>query len=744
MVNEADQLANRWRHDAQLFLDGSQMLLAAGADILDGNGLFESLTAVANVIQDMAKPGESLTDAYMRVQSSVLLLDDALDVIGASFDMARVDYVRFAADITDAAGGIQEAAGLWQNYFENFYSEPELNEIRLGQSSDLLAQQAGNLGLDADMTMAEFRQLFNEQMPNLTAEQIAQWLEFAETLVRVNDLQEERNAALQAELEALQAYNDFAGSITDQIAELTGNGASDFENRIAEIDSGLQSNIDSLYELAAAAGLAEPAQEDLSNAYRLAALQTAEAIGLLRDATQSLIDELYGDQAQSQVDEFSNSFQSGISNVSAAGSNLFSQWESALQRIDDYTNSLLTNEQLSPLEAPERLAQARADFYDLVAAANAGDVDAAGQVQPAMQEFLQILRDVERSGEDYNSEFYAAIAAAQGITAPTGGGESVTVGPSQAYIDYTNQQREQDAAAMAAHRLELSQALAEHVSQLAQAINQPVLQLFTDMGGDIETFLTDLGIDVGAATGESIAQMAALGNTLDITVTEIGDFIGLQLGSLVDAQSLLNDGLEYTIDQLPDGIQNTLEPLLRDVETAADGTEQEAALAALESATAGLPAEYRNALAPYFDNIDPTSELAQQVTELQDQTRWLTAIAKNTAAQNDAAGLPSYDVGTAFVPKDQIAQIHKGEMIIPAREAGILRGMGVNVVPQSNKEVVEQLKRVEAELKSMKAMQRGKFDESITVQGQIRDEAGKDKNPPAPIQPRQIKGVCSG
>ena len=741
-----NQIADRWRGNAADLLDGTQLLLQAGADINAGVGLFDTLKGVVTVITDMAEPGEALADAYSRVQGSVILLDDVFDTLGVAIDATRVEYVRLAADIATAAGGIPEARELWSNIFDNFYTEDELNDIRLNQSSELLGQQAQNLGIDPSLTMEQFRALFNEQLPNLTAEQMVGWLEFADTLVIVNELQEQRNAGLLEEAEALQEYNQFAQSLEQQLSQLDGTAPSDFIARLQEIDLQHKENIATLQELATAAGLAEPAEKDLAVAHRIAALQTQEAIGILQDATQSLIDELYGEQAQSQVEDFSSTWQSGISSVSQAGNNLFGQWESALQRIDDYTNSLLTNEQLSPLEAPERLEQARNDFYDLVAAANSGDLEAAQQVQPALQEFLQILRDVERSGDDYNSEFYEAIAAAQGITAPTGlgNGEPVLVGPSQQYIDYTNQQRIEDAEAMAIHRLELSQALAVHVAELAEALNRPVLELFTTMGGDIEQFLTDLGIDVGAATGETTAMLAKLAQTLNIQVTELASSVELSLGSLADAQSLLNDGLEFTIDQLPQGIQDTLEPLLKDVENAADGTQQELALAALNSATSALPSEYRNQLAPYFESIDATSEAQETVSELRSQTFLLDSIAKNIEAANQAAGIPSYDVGTPFVPSDQIAQIHKGEMIVPAKEASVLRGMGVSVSSNDNKSVVAELQAVKYELQSMKAMQREKMEEQTQIQSGIKDNTGKERPSETPIPPRTIKQVCAG
>jgi len=40
--------------------------------------------------------------------------------------------------------------------------------------------------------------------------------------------------------------------------------------------------------------------------------------------------------------------------------------------------------------------------------------------------------------------------------------------------------------------------------------------------------------------------------------------------------------------------------------------------------------------------------------------------------------LPSFDVGSDYVPKDMTANIHKGEMIIPAREAAQIRSGGMS------------------------------------------------------------------
>jgi hypothetical protein len=43
-----------------------------------------------------------------------------------------------------------------------------------------------------------------------------------------------------------------------------------------------------------------------------------------------------------------------------------------------------------------------------------------------------------------------------------------------------------------------------------------------------------------------------------------------------------------------------------------------------------------------------------------------------------AASFAAFDIGTDYVPNDMIAKIHKGEMIVPADKAALIRAGGVD------------------------------------------------------------------
>jgi TP901 family phage tail tape measure protein len=73
--------------------------------------------------------------------------------------------------------------------------------------------------------------------------------------------------------------------------------------------------------------------------------------------------------------------------------------------IKDFSKGLLISEQFSPLSPEARLAEARTQFEDIAAAAQAGDVEAAADLPRAARELLEASRLVNASNIGYVQDF---------------------------------------------------------------------------------------------------------------------------------------------------------------------------------------------------------------------------------------------------------------------------------------------------------------------------------------------------
>jgi hypothetical protein len=66
----------------------------------------------------------------------------------------------------------------------------------------------------------------------------------------------------------------------------------------------------------------------------------------------------------------------------------------------------------------------------------------------------------------------------------------------------------------------------------------------------------------------------------------------------------------------------------------------------------------------------------------------------------ESQGLPSFAVGTNYIPQDMVAQVHKGEMIVPAKYNPATSGI------QVNEALLEEIKALRQEVSELKAQDR--------------------------------------
>jgi len=191
LVGQASAISERYKANAAELLEGAKFLLLAVTDIQNGVGLLGDLGDIDILINDLKKSGETLSDTYVRVVESTNILQEVIDTTGVVMDKTREEFVRFATDISEAAGSTQEAARLWQSYFGTFYDSNELIGRQLEQAKANRDTLLNDLGFTQGLTSEQFRDLFEQNLPNLSAEATVEWLRAADAIGAVIDLEAE-------------------------------------------------------------------------------------------------------------------------------------------------------------------------------------------------------------------------------------------------------------------------------------------------------------------------------------------------------------------------------------------------------------------------------------------------------------------------------------------------------------------------------------------------------------------------
>ena len=540
-LDTASDIAERWRGSAETLLDGAQFLLLAATDLHRGVGLLGedgSLEQITDLIEDLAGASETLVDAYARVAGSFALFEQALILSGTEVEKTREELVRFAAEISEFAGGLDRATELWSGYFARFYSDAERAGMALAQADTLATNAFDNIGKTLQDFLGEggveaFRDLFESLLPDMSAQQVAQWLEAAEALGVyldaqaaldeifrqqtdiLNDLRDDidglglseweatlhditvkadgyikaltdagmstadATAAVNewseamiaaAQNEALTKYLDLAQNLADQLAEAS--GATTYQIAMRDIDRNYTKMVKALNDAARAAGRAGASERDLARALELSTIQRANALAQLEDEARKLAEKLYGTPL-SRIDDQIKALQEYESNLSGLSDGFG-------QVIRDASEAMaLLLGSYSPLRAVDKLPVA-------MDALRRGETDA--------NTVLQIARDVYGSGRAYNEIFAEVMQYADRVkdVAETGGTSVAVSSQMQALLDERDRlQAEKDEA----ERFQTATQLATLVAQLSTARGEDYASIAELLGFTLGDFTEDLRFD---------------------------------------------------------------------------------------------------------------------------------------------------------------------------------------------------------------------------------------------------------
>jgi tape measure domain-containing protein len=749
-----EAIVGTWRSSADELLAGAQVMLAAQEAIQKGNSLIEGDTSLADVLDEVVKNqegNETLADTYARLFQASTDLRTALTEMGVNIGKTGTDFVDFAAQIADAAGGVQQAEALWNSFFSSYYTQTEQLAAQVTLTKKASDQALTAVGESTTVTMAQFRKDFENAMPSLTPDEVVKWLQAGQALgaftAATNQYEQAARQATQTQIQAAAGADPFLAAlqnITNNVNAAT---------KATEGQAG--------------------AEAEIGYIHFQAAQQVKAAIAILKGETQDLIASLYGgvggslSEVNQQIDQLTSStgtFGGGLSDVQDQLGQTFEQWQQGLKGVQDFLQGLLTNTQLTTLTPQQQLAAAQAAYQTTLAKAQGGDATALQALPQLAQTFLQQARGYYSSGDAYQSIFDALQKDLGGLpqtngTAPGstggGGGGTVSITVSSQLQALFDKRAELEAQQTVQNRLQLAVDLAQHLRDLAAAVNKPVLQLTADMGvklqdlakdvgvdlknldensvqamaglaaelgtnlatlttglglnltdlaGGIEQLAADMGINLSSITTTTTEQLAVLAANLGTNLDTLATSLGIDLGTLTDKQSLLNQGLGDTIDTLPEGDRDALKPLFDAITNATTEADANAAIAALEDAVTALPSQERNELAPYFDDLAPSPN-DPSVDELKTANDWLGQILDELVAVNASIeGVPAHAQGSANIERTGLATIHAGEMVIDPQSANVLRKYGISVSSDATPRggdstaVVDQLKGLRDDL----------------------------------------------
>lgn len=604
-VSEASAIAERWRDSAETLLDGANMLTMAVQDMQSGNALLESLTATADIVEELQKVGEGISDAYIRIFDSVGQLETALDMTGQAIDTAREDFIRFATDITDAAGGVDEAARLWNSFFDTFYTEQELAQQALGSATGTRDDLLSGLGLNTDISTEDFRALFESVLPTLSADAIVEWLRAADAIGVVIDA-EQRLA------DSRLALDQILSGITD--ADL-----SPFATSLRDIAEQFNENIRVAKKLGAT-------EQELAMIQAYATRQIQAAIRQLEQDITGALADLYGSELDRINEQISllEQQESQISLVGQANDDRYARELAAIKRIHDFVDSIMLDGSLSPLNPMDRLDEAQRQFDELFAAAQGGDIEAMQALPDLARDLLGLRRDVFASQgyEDFAGNILGMLSSL-GVTSQPQGPQNqnqTLISQNQRLIELQEERNRLEAAFDSEARLNAALAIADQIAELVSVTGESFTSLAERLGIPVESFLADLGISLDDLTVETASALAETARLLGVEITELADSVGISLGDLADDQSLLNDALEQTIMSLPSGIADDLDSMLTAIENSTDPAVRENLMRQFVAHIDSLPADQRDLLAPFFDEIDPQTEAQRQIELMETQS----------------------------------------------------------------------------------------------------------------------------
>lgn len=680
------------------------------------SSIFDGLaTDVIPFISQFQLAGEGMGDTLVRVATSVQVTEEALARLGFALDETDPERMaQISVGLVEAAGGLETFIGQMDEFISDF--APASHQFDIAKSDitraldelgyELPATRDGMwelmnsmdittaAGRAATATLLEltgaastyYRELEEIQKERESLEASLLQLQGATAELRARELEtlDESNRALQERIWALEdaaALDELMSRVGDEMA---GMSASPLVQEFRRITMSFRENMAAAREL----GASEAQLADIRNLHTLQMIQLA---GSLEESIGSIVEQLtgtggpqsFGSQVQSSFEDFGSSLASALDGIR--------QW------LDDF---FLNDPSLTTTQQYDRTFD---EFFNLVNVAQTGTgeerADAISQLPQLADSLIDLGSQMFGTAtEDYATLRDAVVSAMEGVAGTDVPDTSPPTGAQLDGVWGTTQNVEQSAAETAS----LAAQLLEEIGLLSEVTGELPADIAERYGVSLNEIIEMLLGETQELGEEQIGQLVSLANTLGVSLEELGNLIGLSVGSLEEETSLFSTGLQAIVDSLPEEFRDKLQgPLdaLRDATSEADAN---AALQDIITVSGALPSNLRNQLAPFFDDIDPTDPLLEQVS--------LLSSIRLSNANMDASLRDIYDALTSPLPSSPvtppqgfatgglvtgITQAVLGEtgteMVWPANVTSFMQRVGIPVQSSTNSAAVQKL-----------------------------------------------------
>ena len=677
---------------------------------LSAAGMELSAQQISSLTREQVLAGyqQAMAAGNVEAAGAILNVVDALTEVSAGFQGVTVESTSAAAAVQKVVTTLADVQTQFSSAARTLLNDTQYTAYQVAQIQATL----GSVGIN--VTAADIMGATKAQvLAGLSEMMAAGNLDAARAILSVVDALSQVSSGFQtvaATASNAAAVMQQRAGLESTLLNLTGNTAGIRARELASLDAsnrGLQEHIYAIQDAQQAIQDAQQAVNDATSAYSaqesaISNLQSAAQRWIATMGTASgLLDQISGalggaggnreaalwatvngdgdiDARLSAAQELFSLITQTAAVERTAQDNALSNAKALLDyghRLRDYVQGLKTGD-LSTLTPAQKVAEALAQYQTTLAAAQGGDQTALGNLQGVADTYLRLAREFDPASYT-TSVFTSVTSALDSLGVGLINQNEPQVALLQAQLDATN------AASSSANALSADQ----------------IARLQT-----LQTVVQDLYAQAGAQSAIANAQVSsAQANLQALGAAQLAaqQTLALRQQALVDAQAaataymatlvdvVVADPVPEILRGLPEGIAAALAPLLN---------ANPASTAAAAAATTAQRAQIIRDYAATLPQDDTGARMLYDAAVANGVSSSELDAAMGFAAGSSLAwavshGLPAFAQGTNYVPRDMLAQIHKGEAIIPAR---------YNPANGGNAELVEEIRALREEVRTLR------------------------------------------